>query len=714
MTRSLADLDATITVFQDRFPEHALHAARKGLSRLAQQAGDRNSVIPVDELVTRHDVFKEAVGHSGWYDERSALKRLPDLPEIQSDVLARIRTGEATMGDALSLIPLQRWGEEQPRVAGACVRFDEALFMKKSVHLAALRATASVMDRHFDLFSHLDFGLQPAGWATMKSRIRRAMRLVDTNGEIILKASQLSGPWLALVEMAKATNSGKGAMAKVWSLIVFCHRRDISPCDVSDETISALKADLEARDVVGPHAVAQAVIYGWERLSRTVPGWPQTVLSRLYQIPRADARPAFDDLPETLRAEWEEFRQKNERDEIRGVATGGSLADFVDDDIDELDRILAAAKTTTAAYSPSTIELLRYTMIELAHAASLAGKPCEHLADIVTVANVLAAVKATRQRQLARAAAKSDPAPAGKNSVLAGLVQRAVAIASKSGAPKNVVKELNDLREKIDPRIIKWVKGGDGQGDKPVYRDVEMGSRHRVRIEAFRDDRILSAWFDLPVIMIAKMRRVASKPRPVSLEEIGDSLVAVLYAITMCCPMRRANLAALTIAGPVASIWLPPAGKGKGRVFVPAEQVKNKIDLHVELDAFAVEAITLWNRIFRPALMKAVGSDPNNVYLFPAAGMGHRADQLLNRVFVDRNRRAGFLLNIHAQRHLCGFIILSQDPTQLDLVSQLLGHKNPNTTKRYYASVESVLVQRKFQGLLEARREALFGRSPNV
>jgi hypothetical protein len=90
---SLADLDATITVFADRFPEHALHAARKGLSRLAQQAGDRNAVIPGDQLLALHEPFKADVG-KGWYDERSALKRLIDLPEVPADVLARIRRGE--------------------------------------------------------------------------------------------------------------------------------------------------------------------------------------------------------------------------------------------------------------------------------------------------------------------------------------------------------------------------------------------------------------------------------------------------------------------------------------------------------------------------------------------------------------------------------------------------------------------------------------------
>src|SRR3546814_19633367 len=77
--------------------------------------------------------------------------------------------------------------------------------------------------------------------------------------------------------------------------------------------------------------------------------------------------------------------------------------------------------------------------------------------------------------------------------------------------------------------------------------------------------------------------------------------------------------------------------------------------------------------------------------LFPAAGRKYRSGIHLNRIFVDRNWNVGgFLLNIHCQRHICGKLILDEDPTRMALVQVMLDHKSIQTTQRFYARVNKI------------------------
>jgi integrase len=134
-------------------------------------------------------------------------------------------------------------------------------------------------------------------------------------------------------------------------------------------------------------------------------------------------------------------------------------------------------------------------------------------------------------------------------------------------------------------------------------------------------------------------------------------------------------------------------------------ETKNKSQLTVELTPQAAEVVQHFVEHFRPWLMVNVGSAPDNPHLFPAGGQGYRDGALLNKGFVDRNRKiGGFLLNMHVQRHLTAFVILTQDPTAMDIVQKVLGHRNRRTTERYYAQIDNILAQQRYHELLELAR----------
>ena len=168
----------------------------------------------------------------------------------------------------------------------------------------------------------------------------------------------------------------------------------------------------------------------------------------------------------------------------------------------------------------------------------------------------------------------------------------------------------------------------------------------------------------MPDRLWERMQAVTRRGVPPAPEEINDAIVCVIYQVTVGgCPVRRANLASLRISGPGRNLLLPGRKGQPGQMRIEWWETKNRKELTVELTPQAAEVVQHFVEHFRPRLMANVGSAPDNPYLFPAGGQGHRDGALLNAAFVDRNRKiGGFLLNVHVQRHLTAFVILKQDP----------------------------------------------------
>jgi hypothetical protein len=84
-----------------------------------------------------------------------------------------------------------QWGAERGRVIGAMKRLAEALGLTPEGMPASLPRIDALFDRH----TAAEFGLQPTAYANLKSRVRRAVRLVDIESARHLKAGALTGPW---------------------------------------------------------------------------------------------------------------------------------------------------------------------------------------------------------------------------------------------------------------------------------------------------------------------------------------------------------------------------------------------------------------------------------------------------------------------------------------------------------------------------------------
>jgi integrase len=98
-------------------------------------------------------------------------------------------------------------------------------------------------------------------------------------------------------------------------------------------------------------------------------------------------------------------------------------------------------------------------------------------------------------------------------------------------------------------------------------------------------------------------------------------------------------------------------------------------------------------RDFRPALAEA-----GNPHLFPV-GSTHKSPPALSQQirWVIANW-VGIEMTAHQFRHFAGLMM----PDDLDALAQLLGDKDTKTVRRYYAELNTLLVGRRFDAIIEA------------
>ena len=624
------------------------------------------------------------------------------MPDLPPDTAARIYRGEATFADTVIAVGLQEaWGAERGRIVGSLDKIAEALKTSKE----SLRASLKSIEFELERLTCNDFKVAHATFSAHKSRIRRAIRLVDIHSTQRLSESLLSGEWRNLIEMVKSKlhpkwKSNRGDSAKIWKLVEYCFRRGIEPTEVCDKTIQDLVTDLQARGIQDPFSDARDIVYAWHRLQERFPALPQNGLSRLYRP--GYGRPydlGFEDLPTPFRSDWEGFKAQ-----YGNFGASASLAELVPDAEDDLDRAHARNKKRSGRrFSKKELSNLRTTLTYAANHLILRGIEPIQIVDVLTPDTLDGVIRMMRVNQKEREK-RGGPEYSDKHNSTRNAASLFIALSRIYGIPKEMIDDMVDTRDAVDPKVISADRDEDGKVRRKSKKSL-IGPRHYKRLKQFNDSLTLLRWYDVLRILWERCEAVVRSKRVPKPEDINDMIVAVLHAITRCCPLRRENLAALRLDGSGASLTLPPNGKGRGYIFIPGAMTKNKDDIHVELTPEAVAMIRFYIEHFRPALMRAVGADPANPYLFPMRGTDHRSGELLNRHFRERNWKYGrFVLNVHCQRHLCAKIILDQDVTKMALVQQLLDHKSIEVTQAYYAEVNKIFAQRVFHAMLESKR----------
>jgi integrase len=173
--------------------------------------------------------------------------------------------------------------------------------------------------------------------------------------------------------------------------------------------------------------------------------------------------------------------------------------------------------------------------------------------------------------------------------------------------------------------------------------------------------------------------------------------LAVATAILTVAPVRLANLVAIKLGinlikpgGPDSNYWLT----------FPDHDVKNRVRLEYPLQQYFTRMIDEYVHDFRPVLLRGRNDD----WLFPGQYGGAKANTLFSGQITQRIYQAtGLRMTVHQFRHAAGAIILKHRPGEYELVRQLLGHRNVQTTINAYIGLENIHASEIFSKIVMQR-----------
>jgi integrase len=128
---------------------------------------------------------------------------------------------------------------------------------------------------------------------------------------------------------------------------------------------------------------------------------------------------------------------------------------------------------------------------------------------------------------------------------------------------------------------------------------------------------------------------------------------------------------------------------------IPPEDVKNDQPLEYPLPKVVSEMLGLYLAVFRPRLCRC-----DSPWLFPGEFDGHKTKGTLSGQIIETiTKELGIRVSPHQFRHLAAAFILEKDPANYEFVRRVLGHKNLQTTIKFYIGLETLEAVRKFSAM---------------
>jgi integrase len=225
-------------------------------------------------------------------------------------------------------------------------------------------------------------------------------------------------------------------------------------------------------------------------------------------------------------------------------------------------------------------------------------------------------------------------------------------------------------------------------------QDEGISAKNRSRLRQFDDPRNVEALLKLPNKLVAE---VPANGRPSAAQALVVQ-TAVAIELLLMVPMRRQKLTNLNI-----NEHFSRTRDGVVHLVIPGHQVKNSVPIEAILPAVTVQLLDLYLTRYRPALL----STPSP-WLFPGvADRPKSCERMALQISDCIKERLGLLVNVHLFRHFAAMVKLDRHPGDYGSVRFLHGHKQVQTTMRYYCTLEAKSAFKHYDDDIIALRESL-------
>lgn len=533
------------------------------------------------------------------------------------------------------------------------------------------------------------FGLRPKRFQAVVTRCRTVLRSLGRHAPDTRGVSYLAPDWRTLHDSMETAYADKATYRRAAQItfMIYCSGEAIRPEAVTDQTLADFEAFLTTRTITPdiPGRVRR-VASNWNSAAGIVPGWPATRLTRAGMRDQYTLR--FDAFPPSFGADTEDFlgNQANGPED-----DGLSGAIFLEEDEN-------APKRRTRSLKPRTIETRRWHIRQAAGTLVQLGVPpaeFRSLADLVCplerVRNILRYLKERARRQWQ---------VQGRDVALRDV--RSSNITGIADALRQIAKYHVRL-----PEVQVAAIGAMVSATKPLSTG-SMSEKNAERLTALAQPRIMAMLLHLPEFIVYPERFLKpiqkgqedssrKSPRKAAL----DAMYGALLEIGLICPMRRANLADLSLDRHLQ--W----DAGRKRILalmIPAGEVKNTTLIRWPMPSESNDLIQTYINLHRPLLT----SGSANRFLFPNSVVGPRGAHDLSVETIERvEGLLGVEFNLHLLRHIAVLRHLTHHPGDYETVRLLLGHKSVVTTIQFYAGLEAEAAARHYDALLSADRKKL-------
>ena len=470
-----------------------------------------------------------------------------------------------------------------------------------------------------------------------KSNAKGALLWLAREKGIPEHGAPLSDAW----EVLRAEIKDGLARSRLSSFMRYCSANSVAPAEV-DETAVDHFIDYRSRcGKPADTAFRRLLARAWNGNVRIVPGWPT---QQLVEPPvKAAVEIEWEAFPKGLRQDIDQYLRGLTR--IRKSRTGQRIRPLKE----------------------KTIGTRRAELQAAARMAVKLGVPIEKLKSLSALL-----APAVAEDVLDAYWKKNGDNPKLYTIDLAG---RFLSIARETKClSEGDCERLDELRQSLDD-----------------LRPTGMTDKNIALLRQVLTPGVWSSVVKLPFVMMAEARR---QRQHAPTRAAVTAQLAVGIGILSVAPIRIGNLTAVQLGknlskpgGPNSNYWLS----------FPDYDVKNRLKLEYPLEPYLTQLINEYVHDFRPTLLRGRDED----CLFPGLRQGSKGEVTFSGQITKRiSKLTGLRITAHQFRHAAGAVILKHHPGNYELVRQILGHRNVQTTIKCYIGLDNIRASEIFSKIV--------------